>query len=518
MRRVKVLTVVWCCLVGWMWGQSSLSSPKLVVGINVDGLNTDYLSLFWHELSDGGFKRLTAEGTHCESFDYGYQYAGQATDLATLYTGTLPYLHGIAGDTYFDRKHAKSITITQDTKVHSFGLEVPHSAHRLQATTFADELNEDSQGRAQIVSIAIDPTTAVLQVGHSGLALWLDKQTGRWTTSSYYDTALPSWAGKTADDYLHKRWEPLHLSALYYAAAKAKSKSFMYDLDKFCYGSSKYEQFATTPFANEMVADLAMETFQSYAMGKDLQTDLLLLQFSLQPLYNQSAGLLTLELEDAYLRLDKQLAVLLDFLDKRFGKNEVLVFLTNTRKMPLTKPYNERIPSKSFCTYRYMALLNSYLMAHYGSYNWVQGSWNGNVYLNRQLINEQNKDLRQVQQTAVDFFSTIPGVMNVSTSYQLNAAFVGAQRLRYAFHANSSGDLLFSLLPGWYEVDKNEKPTGFVAHYNGVGKLYLWGWKMPATTIKQTIEATDFAPTLAKWLGVSLPNASQGTYMPIALP
>ena len=181
-------------------------------------------------------------------------------------------------------------------------------------TTFATQAS---------VSIAINPTVATLQVGHSGLALWMDKKTGRWTTSSYYETALPSWAGKTADDYLNKRWEPLHLAALYYAAPRVRNKNFVYDLNQFCYGSAKYEQFATTPYANDMVVDLAMEAVQNYAIGKDLQTDMLLLQFSLQPLFTQQTDGLTLELEDAYLRLDKELETLLDFLDKGISFDQI---------------------------------------------------------------------------------------------------------------------------------------------------------------------------------------------------
>ena len=518
MKRWIYVGILWCCSLCFVWGQALNTPPKVVVGISVDGLNRDYLSLFWHELSQGGFKRLVSEGTTFDSFSYGYQSAGNAPDIATLQTGSLPYLHGIAGDNYFVRKSAKSIPVTTDPSAHSFGLDVAHSAHRLQASTLADQLNEDSQNRAQIVSIAINPTAATLQVGHSGLALWMDKQTGRWTTSSYYETALPSWAGKTADDYLNKRWEPLHLAALYYAAPRVRNKNFVYDLNQLCYGSAKYEQFATTPYANDMVVDLAMEAVQNYAIGKDLQTDMLLLQFSLQPLFTQQTDGLTLELEDAYLRLDKELEALFDFLDKRFGQKEVLVYLTGTRTLPHQKPHNEHVPSQSFCTYRYMALLNAYLMAHYGSYSWVQGSWNGHIYLDRQQIEQQGKDLRQVQQTAVNFFATIPGVMNVSTSFQLNEAFIGARQLHYAFHANSSGDLVFSLLPGWYEVDKYEKPTGFVSRYNTTTQLYLWGWHISVQQILQEVDATHFAPTLARWLRISQPNASKGGSLPILLP
>lgn len=509
--------MAFCCSLFSMMAKGN-TPPKVVVGISIDGLNNDYLSLFWNELSAGGFKRLMVQGTTFHSFVYNYQGAGVAPDLATLQTGAIPYLHGVAGDTWFNRKVAQTIAITEDATAHSFGVGKAYSAHRLQASTIADQLTEDSQGRAHVVSIAINPTAAVMQVGHSGLAVWMDEQTGRWTTSSYYQTALPSWTTKSAADYMSKRWEPLHLAALYYAAPGSKVKNFSYQLDNFCYGKQQYTQFATTPYANTMVMDAAMQAFQHYGMGKDLQTDMLLMQFSLQPLYTQTDKGITIELEDAYLRLDKQLSEFLDFLDKHLGKEQVLVYVTDTRNAARRAPAYSKMPSQSFCTYRYMALLNAYLMAHYGNHTWVQGSQGGHIYLNRKLIEEQNKDLAQVQQTALNFFATIPGVMNVSTSFQLNAAFVGAQQLRYAYHANTSGDLLFSLLPGWYEVDKNEKPTGFASQYHTATTLYLWGWRMPAQHIEEPVSALLFAPSMAKWMRISSPNASQGGMLPITLP
>lgn len=500
-----------------LYSQSTPIPPKVIIGISIDGLNHNYLTFFKNELSAKGFKRLMQESTCLENVDYGYQSAGMAADIATLYTGSLPYVHGIAGNTLFNRNAAKSSSICLDATAHSFGLSPAYSAHRLQASTLTDQLDEASMGKSNIVSIAIDPTAATLQAGHTGLALWMDPETGRWNTSSYYQTALPSWAGKTADDYLANRWEPLGIPALYHAISTSKTKTFAYDLAQFCYGKNKYKQFATTPYANSMVADLAMQAIQNYGIGKDIWPDMLLLQFSLQPLYTQTSAPMSIELEDAYLRLDKELGAFLDFLDKHFGKDQVLVYLTGTRQTAYKQPNNPRIPSKSFCTYRYMALLNAYLMAHYGKHNWVLGAEDGNIYLNRKLIEEQNKDLRQVQQTAINFLSTIPGIMNVSSSFQLNAAFIGAQQLRYAFHANSSGDILFSLLPGWYEVDKNDKPTGFYSPYNTTTCLYLWGWKMPATKVTDNIPATAFAPSMARFLRIAPPNAAQGDHLPIDL-
>ena len=517
MKRFFFLFVLLLSTISTIGANNNPLPPKVVIGIHIDGLNTDYLTLFRNELSAGGFKRIMQEGTCLENVDYGYQNAGVGADLATLYTGALPYLHGVASDKWFNRTVSKTSDLCLDTQAHSFGLGPAYSAHRLQASTLTDQLHEASMGKSNVVSIAIDPTAAVLQAGHTGLALWMDAETGRWNTSSYYETALPSWAGKTADDYMDKRWEPLGLASLYHAISTSKTKTFAYDLDQFCYGKNKYRQFASTPYANNMVADLAMQAIQNYAIGKDIWPDMLLLQFSLQPLYTQTSATLSIELEDAYLRLDKELAAFFDFVEKYFGKGEVLIFLTNNRNVSYQQPINPRIPSKSFCTYRYMALLNAYLMAHYGSHNWVLGANNGHIYLNRKLIEEQNKDLRQVQQTAINFFSTIPGVMNVSSSFQLNEDFIGAQQLRYAFHANSSGDLLFSLLPGWYEVDKNDNPTGFYSQYNTTTPMYLWGWKIPTANIEQHVPATSFAPTLAYYLRISTPNAAQGGRLPIRL-
>jgi hypothetical protein len=320
MKKIGSILLLLVSISTMLYGQTSPLPPKVVIGINIDGLNQDYLSMFWNELSANGFKRIMREGTCLENLDYNYQGAGIATDLATLYTGSNPYLHGITKKNHYNRSTTKSAPICQDANAHSFGLSAAYSAHRLQASTLTDQLHESTMGKANILSIAIDPTAAVLQAGHTGLALWMDEETGRWNTSSYYETALPSWAGKSADYYLSKRWEPLGLTSLYHTISTSKNKTFIYDLDQLCYGKNKYKQFATTPYANNMVADLAMQAIQNYAIGKDMWPDMLLLQFSLQPLYTQTSAPLSIELEDAYLRLDKELGAFLDFVEKYFGK------------------------------------------------------------------------------------------------------------------------------------------------------------------------------------------------------
>ena len=53
--------------------------PRLVVGIMVDQMRFDYLTRFWNEYGEGGFRRLVGDGFNCR--DHRFGYAPTSSDL-----------------------------------------------------------------------------------------------------------------------------------------------------------------------------------------------------------------------------------------------------------------------------------------------------------------------------------------------------------------------------------------------------------------------------------------------------
>ncbi len=504
MKRLFVLYIVLASVVSaFAGGQETSKKPTLVVGIQVSGLREDYLNMFMDELGAQGFKRLMSEGTTYNNARYPYHYAGEATDQASLSTGATPYSHGICTNAFYNAKSYKMQSFMQDNTAKCVNGSDNFSAASLICTTVADELNEYTFGRSKIYSIAFNAENAIYSVGHSGTPLWIDKKTGNWTSSSYYTATLADWILKHGvESFIDKDWEPL-LPTGYYTAAGYGAKGFKYKLKEACNGAKIYSNFATSPFANTMITDFALKTIDSEKLGKDIYPDLLYINYELQNFCLNDNEALTIELEDSYLRLDKDLASLLDALDKRFKKENIVVYLISDRSLKPTKPHNERITYKEFNSQRYAALLNSYLMAHYGKYKWVQACYDGNIYLDEKMAEEKKIPFKELQDKAIEFFSTIPGVANVLPSYLLKTI-----NHNFSYHPQNAGDLIYSLQVGYYEVDSKGKKTDFYNKLNQPVMLFFWGAGIENKKISDSKSVLSLSPTLSEILKIKAPNCS----------
>ncbi|MBQ6765612.1 MAG: alkaline phosphatase family protein [Paludibacteraceae bacterium] len=164
-------------------------SSKLVVIITVEDMNQELIDKYFNEF-DGGFKRL-ASGTYYPNVEFQYLPTDYATDIATLFSGTNPNFHGIIGSKRFFSKELKYIHSLTDPDAKGLNDDWHLSGKPLLSTTYADRLSEDRQGLPKIVSVATDPTIAMLMAGHSGLPIYMNNLTGEWSTSSYYSDAMP---------------------------------------------------------------------------------------------------------------------------------------------------------------------------------------------------------------------------------------------------------------------------------------------------------------------------------------
>ena len=78
-------------------------SPKLIIGIVIEGMRYDYLYRFWNNYGEGGFKKLIEEGTLCKNANYNYLLTQTSPGIATIATGCEPIIHGIVSDRWYQR-------------------------------------------------------------------------------------------------------------------------------------------------------------------------------------------------------------------------------------------------------------------------------------------------------------------------------------------------------------------------------------------------------------------------------
>src|SRR5678810_155559 len=89
----------------------TLQRPKLVVGITIDQMRWDYLYRYYDRYAaNGGFKRMLNQGFSCENTLIPYAPTITAPGHTCIYTGSVPAIHGIAGNFWWDNAEPVSYT------------------------------------------------------------------------------------------------------------------------------------------------------------------------------------------------------------------------------------------------------------------------------------------------------------------------------------------------------------------------------------------------------------------------
>ncbi|GHV43036.1 alkaline phosphatase [Bacteroidia bacterium] len=497
--------------------------PKLVVGIVIDGLQQRHLDLLWDRLLPNGLKKIAEQGSIFPNAQYNILSSGNTADIATIMTGSVPYYHGVTGNYFFNRKTKKLEFILWDENQTGIGTSFKLSSKNLLASTFTDELKM-AAASSRIFAIGIESENAVLLGGHTAnSAVWIDDAI-RWASTSYFNGGLSKSAdemnmGRTFSSYVFSVWKPMKDIATYLNKPTKETviSGFRYDMRFKDNGDKKISDLKNSPAANMLVTDLAIQTMDDENLGKSSDaTDVLLLQLSVRQIDEYSTALNSAEKEDMYYRLDSNIATLLDKIEKNAGLDKTLIFVTGNQT-GIHSPNelkNNNIPAGVFSPKRSMSLLNIYLMALYGNEPWVEGYFGNNIYLNREKI--QSKKLKQsdIQQSVADFMLEFEGVQDAITQTQIVAinSSVDAEmsRIRNSYNKLAGGDVVITLLPGWQEVDENDKPTS--AAKSGINSVPLWfsGWKVKKQKCSETVFITDLAPTLSALLNIAQPNACVG--------
>lgn len=511
-------------------------TPKLLVGIMVDQMRPDYLTRFGPEFGPDGFNRLRREGFECRNTHYNYIPTVTGPGHSSVYTGTTPRYHGIVGNSWYDRRLRRDVYCTEDTTVQlvggtSKGLGV--SARNQLSTTLGDELKMTYGGRSRVLSLSLKDRASALPAGHmADGAYWFDTGTGNFISSTYYVPALPAWvsafnAQKKPDYYRQQTWAPLksasaYLNSLpdsnrYERAFKGKmAATFPYDLAKLApLNPPAYEAVYSSPFGNNLLTDFVLAALQGTDLGRDEVPDLLAISYSSPDAVGHAFGPLSKEENDLYLRLDLEIARLLQALDKAVGRGNYTVFLTADHGAGEVTSYlaDHQLPVGAFSQSALNQAATAYLSAQLGPGAWLETERNNMFYLNRPLIAQRKLELGRVQQQLADFLRDQPGIAQVNTTTQLlNASYTTylEAKLQSGFYYPRFGDVRFELLPGW---------TGEIGPGAGHGTGYAYDSHVPLLWFGMGIAPgvsyhshpiTDIAPTAALLLNSKLPSACTG--------
>jgi len=508
---------------------AEVARPKLVVGLVVDQMRWDYLYRYYNRYSNGGFKRLINEGFSVENTFIPYTPTYTACGHTCIYTGSVPAIHGIIGNDWYDPETKKNVYCTEDTTVLTVGStpssEGLMSPKNMLSNTITDELRLATNFQGKVIGISLKDRGSILPAGHSAnAAYWYQGSTGNWITSSYYMNEVPAWIAdynkmKLANKFYAKNWETLYPISTYVNSTsdeksyEGKTSTFPHNLTQFT--DKNFDAIRGTPYGNTITLDLAKLAILSEDLGKDNITDFLAVSCSSTDYVGHAYGPNSIEAEDTYLRLDKDIEAFFNYLDKQVGKGNYTVFLTADHGAAHVPGFmaEHKLPSGVVSDRDITFKLNTFLNDKFKVNNVVLKSMNNQIIFDHEKTDNGNISFDVIKSASIEFLKRLPGFVNVvdiSRIAQSTLPEIQKKMITNGYNARRSGDLYYILNPNWFNGGSTGTTHGNWNPYDSHIPLVFMGWGIKPGASNTTHYMTDIAPTLAALLHIQMPNGCVG--------
>ena len=514
----------------FFFSNSQNKAPKLVVGIVVDQMRTDYIYRYWNRFGEGGFKRLVHEGFFCKNTHYNYVPTYTGPGHSSIYTGCTPSTHGIIANDWFVKETGKETYCVSDEKAKPIGTTSKNgmmSPHNQLSTTLGDELKLFTNGKSKVFGVSLKDRSSILPVGHAGnAAFWFDEQTGNFVSSDWYVKELPVWlnnfnAKKSVQSYLEKGWNTLYPLETYtnsiaddnkyeLAPNKKQKPVFPYDY-KVQLAANNLGIIKATPWGNTITKDLAIECLKNEQMGKDDISDLLCISFSSTDYVGHSYGVRAVETEDVYLRLDKDLEELLKLLDAEVGQENYILFLTADHGAADVASYLKdlKIPAGYIKEKKLEKELKAFCSAQFGDSLIVNIS-NQQLFLNTAKLTMLKLNNDDVEKILANKLVQMEGMAEAYPSAVLKFESYKGDNFKNlianGYNHKRSGNVAFSYLPGWLDIQETGTTHGAAYGYDTHVPLLFFGAGIKKGESVKPYYITEIAPTISLLLNCSFPN------------
>ncbi len=509
------------------------AKPKLVIGIVVDQMRYDFLYRYSDKYSAVGFKRLLREGYSCENTHINYSPTYTACGHTCVYTGSVPAVHGITGNDWFDYKENKIVYCTLDTTEKTIGSTSKAgmmSPRRMLTTTVTDELRLATNFKSKVIGIALKDRGSILPAGHTANAAYFyDPSCGNWITSSYYMNDLPLWVKQFNDynlpeKYLSDNWATLQPIEKYSESTdddepyegtfETETKPvFIHKVGEVV--KPAYKILAATPYGNSFSLKFAEGAILNERLGSNTVPDFLAVSLSSTDYIGHRFGPNSVEVEDCYLRLDKDLGEFFTFLDEHVGAGNYVLFLTADHGAAHVPDFNKqhKIPAGVFPIDTVVKQLETKLKQQYGDGEWLLGYENMQLTLNNNLLAEKKIDRAEFKTIIKDFLLQFEGVSKVLDLENLPSELEELSlksAIANGYYPKRSGQLYVQLEPAWFEGMTKGTTHGTVYPYDTHIPLVWMGWNVKHGEDHSDIHMADIAPTVAAMLHIQEPNGNVG--------
>jgi len=536
MRYFTLLSLVLLTLTLNAQKQTTASKPKLVVGIVVDQMRWDYVNKFKPFFkTQNGFLHFINQGATCDNTMIPYVPTVTACGHASVYTGSVPALNGIAGNDWYDNFLQRKVYCVEDKNVATVGsnsvVTGQISPINLWTTTIGDELKLATNFKSKVIGVSLKDRGAVLPAGHAAdAAYWFDSLSGNFITSTYYAKALPNWLTDYnnehhADSLYSKGWKLSLANNVYenncdgdendYESKPFGSteKHFPYDFSVFV--GKDYKKIATTPMGNNLVIDVAKKALQNENLGKDDITDLLTISFSSPDYIGHSFGPNSWETMDGYVKLDEILADFFTFLDKQVGKDNYTVFLTADHAVANIPAYatKHNLPADKYEYHTIKNDLSNFLIANNINPRLIAYVGDNNIYFNHPLMDSlhiTNEYLTPLISNYLEKKSTVLQVVENRKAAFAPLPQIAREKIVNGFNTQRGGDLMILTKSGVVDGYATGTSHGVLYNYDAHIPFLLVGNGIKQGAINTPTFMTDIAPTITTLLGIQMPSGSIG--------
>ncbi len=546
--------------------------PRLILLIVVDQFRYDYLTRFGDMFTSRGIGRLMRDGASWTDANFDSVPTTTAPGHAVFMTGAWPSQTGIIANEWYEPDTGKKVkSITDDSSLAVGGKEGEKgkSPRRLLCSTVGDELRLANRDQSKVIGISTKDRSAILPAGRrANAAYWFSTDNGNMMSSAYYFNQLPEWVTRfnqrhMADKFFAQPWNRILPDESEYLKRAGKDDVPWENLDKSSSDTNYFPHVITgglnapgrmfykgldyTPFANDILVTFAEEAITNEKLGAHDAPDVLSVSFSANDYVGHRFGPYSQEAMDMTLRVDRQIATLLDFVDARVGLQNTLVVFTGDHG---ASPVPEQAAIMNLPGRRYQKLdlldfveaglkkrygrkdrpANDYVRSFANKDETERGIINGNFYLNRAALARDGIDVDECERVVGELAMQMPGAARYFTRAQLESKSISptdvvARRVLNGFYAQRSGDVIVVFEPYNILFDLPDDPTdprstathGSPYSYDTHVPLIIMGRNFSPGQYLQPATPADIAPTLANVLQIQAPSCSIGRILSEAM-
>jgi Type I phosphodiesterase / nucleotide pyrophosphatase len=462
--------------------------PKLLVIVVLDQFRSDFLAAIRSQLSPGGFRKILEKGAFFHNcLNRGSTFPSPST--ATLATGAWPAQHGIVADRWYEGAIRRVVAASDEEMV---------------ATTLAAEVAADQ--RTRVTVIGMDRMRAALFAGTPDARLfWMTDQGSFAANTDVQDWVAAFNAQHRAENARNTKWVAI--------GARPDGPA----LRTLTYDPEHPEEFMllyrSSPAAQQALFEFTSELIDRERMGQSAGLDVVCLLTGSMELLGYDTGARSPLMLQMALHLDKRLEQLFTVLARSPGEGAFNLALAGGHGIP-PEPAPESRARMAVRGDDVAATVQKLLAAS------ATGRVEKYIYPFLYLATDSVRDPEPfrlaaaraaMQHPAVAGYFTAGGACSVHNEWE--------QRFRNSFHPQRSGDVMLSYRPEFVESYGQDRGIsyGSLYNYDAVVPLGFYGPQFRPGEHEQMVQSVDFAPTLARAIGVAPPSSSTGRALAEAL-